>query len=84
MKISGIKLLKLDSEKRVIPKGSKRAAAYWMVEMGKKITGTTRKRCFFDSAGAAKKHIEGVLETRAEEGNETFIIPPASPRLSML
>ena len=77
MKISGIKLLKLDSEKRVIPKGSKRAAAYWMVEMGKKITGTTRKRRFFESAGAAKEHIDGVLETRAEEGNETFIIPPA-------
>jgi integrase len=72
-----IKAVKVDANKRVIPKGSHTKPRYWRVNLGKKLTGTTKQRKFFETEREANEFICGLGETMHRKGKAAFSIPDA-------
>ena len=69
-----IKPIKVDANKRVITKGSSVKPRYWRVNVGKKVTGTTKQRRFFETEQAAKEFIDGLQHTVQRKGKAAFSI----------
>ncbi|MDB6025521.1 MAG: integrase family protein [Verrucomicrobiales bacterium] len=67
--------VKVDAEKRVIPRNAKRKVVSWRVTLGKKITGTRKQRRFFKTYKEAKDFISSSLEAKVQQGKEAFSIP---------
>ncbi len=73
------KPVKVDHLKRVIPKGDPRKPRWWRVNIGKRVTGTTKIRRFFETESLAKEFIAGMLEARKEKGKLASIFRKNSP-----
>jgi integrase len=69
-----IKAVKVDANKCVIPKGSQDKPRYWRVNLGKKLTGTTKQRKFFNTEREANDFISDLGETLGRKGKAAFSI----------
>ena len=74
---SRLKAVKVDSEQRLIPKGDPRKPKYWRVSVGKKFTGTTKQRKYFDTEAEALDFIRETEGAKKTRGQAAFDIPPA-------
>jgi integrase len=74
---SRLKAVKVDSEQRLIPKNDKRKATYWLVNLGKKFTGTTKQRRYFETEAEAKEFIRATENAKKTRGHAAFDIPQA-------
>src|SRR5262249_49718475 len=74
---SRLKAVKVDSKKKVIPKGDTRKPRWWRVNIGKKFTGTTKQRRFFSSEAEANEFIRQTDTASQERGKAAFGIPSA-------
>jgi hypothetical protein len=70
----GIKAVKVDANKRVIAKGSPTKPRYWRVNVGKKVTGTSKQRRFFETEGAANEFIGSLENNAPRKGTSAFVI----------
>lgn len=66
--------VKLDAAKLVIPKGSSAKPHWWMVNLGRRLTGTRRCRRFFSSESAATQFIADSLSAAKQRGRSAFDI----------
>ena len=73
---SNLAPVKIDAQRRVIPEGDKRRAAYWRVTLGRRITRGSKIRRFFKSHADAKKFFADSLASKVEEASEAFAIAP--------
>ena len=73
---SRLKAVKVDSEQRLIPKGDPRKPKYWLVNVGKKFTGTTKQRKYFDTEAQALEFIRQTENAKKARGHAAFDIPP--------
>jgi integrase len=69
-----IKPVKVDANKRVIPKGSPIKPAYWRVNVGKRFTGTRKQRRFFSTEREAINFLEGLQDALKKKGTSAFVI----------
>ena len=60
---SRLKPVKVDSKKKIIPKWDSRKPRWWRVDIGKKITGTSKQRRFFSSEAEANEFIRSIDDT---------------------
>ena len=74
---SGLKPVRVDAAKRVIRKGNKTPVRWWRVNVGKRFTGTSKIRRFFDTEKDAKDYVDDVLAAARERGRLAFAIPQA-------
>jgi integrase len=72
-----LKAVKVDDQKRIIPKGDPRKPRYWRVELGKKFTGTKKQRKFFDTEKEALEFITATEGAKKERGHAAFDISQA-------
>src|SRR5687767_7946943 len=70
-----LKAVKVDSDKCVIPKGDSRKPRWWRVSVGKKFTGTSKQRRFFDTEAEANEFIRQTEEATKQRGKSAFEIP---------
>jgi integrase len=68
--------VKLDANKRIIPKGAASPAIWWRVTLGKRWTGSAKKRHFFRTEKAAKKFIAETTAAVEARGHSAFQISP--------
>ena len=75
--MSGKKIVpvKVDAAKRLIRGDSREKPRWWMVNLGKRITGTRRSRQFFASEKAAREFIADSLNAARKRGHFAFEIP---------
>ena len=57
---SRLKPVKVDSKKKIIPKWDSRKPRWWRVDIGKKITGTSKQTRFFSSEAEANEFIRSI------------------------
>lgn len=76
-KTSGVSVVKLDAEERMIPRGSPERVVWWRVSLGKKITGGTKLRKYFKTERAAMSFVDDALGRKKSEGNQAFEISPS-------
>lgn len=69
--------VKVDKNKRVIPKGDSRKPRWWRVTIGKKYTGTSKQRRFFDTEAESNEFIRDTEAARRQRGKEVFTISRA-------
>jgi integrase len=74
---SKLKAVKVDAEKKIIPKGDSRKPRWWRVNVGKRFTGTTKQRKFFDSEAEANDFIQQMDGAMRQRGKSAFAIPQA-------
>lgn len=74
---NGIKLTKVDANKRVIPRGSTVKPKYWRVNVGKRVTGTDKLRRFFPTEREAREFMDGLQEGLKKKGTAAFAIDDA-------
>ncbi|MCE0522011.1 MAG: hypothetical protein LV480_03775 [Methylacidiphilales bacterium] len=72
-----IKPVKVDANKRVIPKGSLVKPAYWRVNVGKKLTGTRKQRRFFSTEREAQDFLADLQDGLKKKGTSAFVIEDA-------
>jgi hypothetical protein len=72
-----LKAVKLDASKHVIPKGARTKPTWWLVNVGKRSTGTSKIRRFFKTEKKAKQFIADTIAAAAERGRSAFAIPQA-------
>ena len=72
-----LKAVKVDRKKRIIPKGDTRKPRWWRVNIGKKITGTSKQRRFFSSESEANEFIRQTDTASQQRGKAAFEIPSA-------
>lgn len=76
-KKSRLKPVKVDADKRIIPKGDSRKPRWWRVNVGKKFTGTSKQRRFFDTEADAVDFIRATEDAARERGKSAFNIRQA-------
>lgn len=69
------KAVKVDANKRVIPKKSGTKPRWWRVTLGKKVTGTGKIRRFFATEKAAHEFIAAATAAARQRGQLAFGIP---------
>ena len=74
---SRLRPVKVDSNKKIIPKGDTRKPRWWRVSVGKKFTGTSKLRRFFNSEADANEFIKETEGASRERGKAAFDIPKA-------
>ncbi len=67
--------VKVDSQKRIIGPGNPAKPRWWRVNVGKKFTGTSKKRRFFATEKEAKGFIAETIEARKKKGQSAFDVP---------
>lgn len=76
-KKSSLTAVKVDAQKKVIPKGDSRKPRWWRVNVGKKFTGTSKQRRFFDTEAEATEFIRETEGATRERGQSAFDISQA-------
>jgi integrase len=74
---SSLIAVKIDRNKRVIPRGDGRKPRWWRVTIGKKFTGTEKRRRFFSSETEANEFIRQTDVASRERGKAAFDISNA-------
>ena len=74
---SKLKAVKVDVQKKIIPKGDSRKPRWWRVNVGKRFTGTSKQRRFFDTEAEANEFILHTEGATRERGKSAFEIPQA-------
>jgi len=69
-----IKAVKVDANKCVIGPGCATKPRYWRVNLGKKLTGTTKQRKFFDTEREANEFIQSLRAALPSKGTSAFAI----------
>jgi integrase len=72
---SRLKAVKVDARKKIIPKHDSRKPRWWRVSVGKKFTGTSKQRRFFETEAEANKFIRETEGATRERGQSAFDIP---------
>ncbi|SRR6266849_1569586 len=70
-----LKAVKVDALKHVIRKGDPTPPRWWLVSVGKRLTGTRKIRRFFPTEKRAKEYISDVITAAEERGRLAFAIP---------
>jgi hypothetical protein len=70
-----LKAVKVDALKHVIRKGDPTPPRWWLVSVGKRLTGTRKIRRFFPTEKWAKEFISDVITAAEERGRLAFAIP---------
>jgi hypothetical protein len=63
--------------KRIIEKGDSRKPRWWRVNVGKRFTGTSKQRRFFDTEADAVDFIRATEDAARDRGKTAFNIPQA-------
>lgn len=74
---SRLRPVKVDSAKRIIPRGDSRKPTYWRVNVGKRYTGTVKMRKFFATEREALDFIAETESALKVRGHSAFDIPHA-------
>jgi len=72
-----LRAVKVDSAKKLIPKGDSRKPSWWRVNVGKRFTGTTKQRRFFDTEADAIEFINETEKAAKKRGKSAFEISNA-------
>lgn len=70
-----LKAVKVDANKRVIPRKAATKPRWWRVTLGKKTTGTGKIRRFFPTEKAAHEFIAAAVAAARQRGHLAFGIP---------
>jgi hypothetical protein len=70
-----LKAVKIDADKRVIPKTASTKPRWWRVTLGKRVTGTGKIRRFFTTQGEANDFIADAVAASRQRGHFAFGIP---------
>lgn len=70
----GLKPVRVDAFKRVIPEGDLTKPRWWRVNIGKRLTGTAKSQRFFTTEKRAKEFIADVIKAAKERGQLAFAI----------
>jgi integrase len=74
---AGISIVKIDEQRCIIPDSSEARVCKWRVNVGKKITGSTKQRKFFDTYKDAKEFADNAAAARKEKGREALLLNAA-------
>ena len=71
---SGVSIVKVDEQQRLIPDSTNDKAFKWRVNVGRRITGVRRQRMYFDTYQEAKDFANGAVEARKKKGVEALLL----------
>src|ERR1700734_2004974 len=74
---SGVSVVKIDAKGRVILTSGEVRVWKWRATLGKKITGSSKQRKFFDTYQDAKQFADNAIAARKEKGREALLLNAA-------